>query len=95
MHCCLMFVTHSSLGKGLQWLFQTGFFTFGDKKKQSLVAVDSWSSYKLGMYGNFLGQGQHWSSDRGGRLNKFNCMFVFFCFFCDVFFFRFPDCIAT
>lgn len=33
------------------------------------------------MYGNFLGQGQHWLSDRVGRLNKFNCMFVFVVFF--------------
>ena len=35
----------SSLEKVFEWLFQTGFFSFGRPNKWSLVALDRWSSY--------------------------------------------------
>ena len=69
----------SSLGKVLQRLFQTGFFSFGRQKKWSLVALDRWSSYTVTILWEFawgdsaqvaLGE---WSSYRGGRLSRFDC----------------------
>ena len=62
------------------WLFQTGFFSFGRQKKWLLVALGRWSSYTVMVVWEFarvdsaLVVLDEWSSYRGGRLNRFDCI---------------------
>ena len=55
------------------------FFSFGDKKKWSLVALDRWLSYtvtvvwEIAWVDSALIALDEWSSYRGGRLNRFDC----------------------
>ena len=56
------------------------FFSFGRHKKWSLVALDRWSSYTVTIVWEFaradpvLAVLDEWSSYRGGRLNRFDCI---------------------
>ena len=69
----------SLLDKVLQWLFQTGFFSFGGQKKWLLVALDKWSSYavtivwELAWVASALVVLDQGSSYRAGRLSRFDC----------------------
>ena len=68
----------SSLDKVLQWLFYTGFFSFGGQKKWSLVALDRWSSYtittvwELAWADSALVVLDDWLSYGGGRISRFD-----------------------
>ena len=77
---CLIFVSHFSLGRVYQWLFQTDFCTLGRQKKWLLVTLDRWLSYTVTIVWEFpwaysalvvLGK---WLSYRGGCLNRFDCI---------------------
>ena len=53
----------------------------GDKKKWSLVALDRWSSYTVTIVWEFARADSvlvvldEWSFCRGGRLNRFDCIY--------------------
>ena len=57
------------------------FFSFGRWKKLLLVALDRWSSYAVMIVWEFawldlaLVVLDDWSSCRGGRLNRFDCIY--------------------
>ena len=67
------------LDKGLQWLFQTSFCSFGVQKKWSLVALDRWLSYTVTIVWELVWVDSapvildEWSSYRGGCLYRFDC----------------------
>ena len=75
----------SSSDKVLQWLFYTGFFSFGEQKK-SLDALDRWSSYVVTVVWKFAWADSalivldEWSSYRGGRISRFDCIIKKVCF---------------
>ena len=63
----------------MQWLFKTGFFSFGKQEKWLLVPLDRWSSYTVTILWEFawvdsaLVTFDEWLSYRGARLNRFDC----------------------
>ena len=69
----------SSLGKGFQWLLETGSFFIWGTKKWLLVALDRWSSnartvvQELAWVDSSVVILGKWSSYRGGRLSRFDC----------------------
>ena len=73
------FILYALLDKVYQWLFQTGFFHLGDKKKWLLVALDRRLCYTVTIVREFawvdsaLAVLYKWSSYRGGCLNRFDC----------------------